>query len=316
MGRVKKNLKYQLMQTGLKGLDNNRTVTSYKRHILRFAEWCKTQNIRDISSVTAEIIQQYEEHLAADPRQYTPATIHKLLAPVCRAAGVNLAEIRKPKRTSGTIIRGRLTDNNRQGKRQEEEPRFSRLVQLQKAAGIRRTELAHLTGKDFDGTHIHVARGKGGKEQYQFILPEDRETVRKIFEDIAPNQRVFSPDEMKNLINLHGMRAEHARRCYSYYLKWLQDHPGRVDQVREALLRKWEAGHKKLLASSPDRYEKQRRKFLESMRDEPYSLRGENRVTALNAGRPTEYNRLALMCVSVNHLAHWRNDVTVTNYMI
>ena len=32
-------------------------------------------------------------------------------------------------------------------------------------------------------------------------------------------------------------------------------------------------------------------------------------------GRPTEYDRVALMCVSVWHLSHWRLDVTVDHYM-
>ena len=49
---------------------------------------------------------------------------------------------------------------------------------------------------------------------------------------------------------------------------------------------------------------------------EPYKLRGENRQKAIEQGKETEYNRLALMMVSVFHLSHWRLDVTVTNYLI
>ena len=33
------------------------------------------------------------------------------------------------------------------------------------------------------------------------------------------------------------------------------------------------------------------------------------------AGRAVAYDRLALMAVSVFHLAHWRAEVTVKNYM-
>ena len=47
-----------------------------------------------------------------------------------------------------------------------------------------------------------------------------------------------------------------------------------------------------------------------------YSLRGELRARAQALGRPTEYDRTALMCVSVWHLAHWRAEVTVSHYMI
>jgi hypothetical protein len=52
------------------------------------------------------------------------------------------------------------------------------------------------------------------------------------------------------------------------------------------------------------------------MDDRPYKLRGDNLSKALASGSPTEYNRLALMCVSVLHLSHWRLDVTVTNYVV
>lgn len=52
------------------------------------------------------------------------------------------------------------------------------------------------------------------------------------------------------------------------------------------------------------------------MNEKPYKLRGENRQKAIEQGKETEYNRLALMMVSVFHLSHWRLDVTVTNYLI
>ena len=36
----------------------------------------------------------------------------------------------------------------------------------------------------------------------------------------------------------------------------------------------------------------------------------------LQRGRPTGYDRLALCCVSVFSLSHWRNEVTVKHYML
>ena len=59
------------------------------------------------------------------------------------------------------------------------------------------------------------------------------------------------------------------------------------------------------------------KRFLHDiMNEEPYRLRGENRQKAIEQDKETEYNRLALMMVSVFHLSHWRLDVTVTNYLI
>lgn len=317
MGRQHKNLKYQLCQAGLSGLDNNRTVTGYKRYLKRFAVWCRENTkVKDISEITAEVVQEYEKTLEADPKNYTPASIHKILAPVCRAVSVPMDKISKPKRRSGTIVRGRSEEANRQGKHQAEEPRFSRLVSFQKAVGIRRSELARLTGKDLCGNYIHVTKGKGGKEQFQFILPEDRETVRAVFAGIGPDQRVFTRDEMNNVIDLHSMRASHARRCYSYYLQMLENHPERIASMRKTLLDRWEGAHERMKSQNPKAWQRQRDKFISNMRDKPYKLRGDNRARAISTERPTEYNRLAIMCVSVFHLSHWRTDVTVTNYML
>jgi hypothetical protein len=52
------------------------------------------------------------------------------------------------------------------------------------------------------------------------------------------------------------------------------------------------------------------------MKDGIYRLRGQNKLDARKAGRPTEYDRLTLLYVSVFCLSHWRNDVTVKYYMI
>lgn len=317
MGRNHQNLKYQLCQAALKGLKDNQTVTGYKRDIKRFAVWCRENtDIKDIDEISTDVIQRYEESLESDARDYTPATIHKLLAPVCRATGASMREIRKPKRTAGTIIRGRNPDSNSQGKHQEAEERFSRLVDLQHAVGIRRAELAHLTGKDFDGTYVIVTRGKGGKRQKQLILPDDRATVRRIFAGVAPDQPVFSHDEMQNVIDLHGIRAQHARDCYAYYAKWFHNHPEKAAAVRSSLLYRWESAHSRLKFSNPAAYTRQRSKFIRDTDSRSYELRGENRAKALNSGKSVTYNRLALMCVSVLHLSHWRLDVTVVNYLV
>ena len=47
-----------------------------------------------------------------------------------------------------------------------------------------------------------------------------------------------------------------------------------------------------------------------------YFIRGENKKLAIKKGLPLKYNKLALMAVSVFHLSHWRNDVTVASYML
>ena len=327
MGRTSESLQHALIMRVLPKIQNKKTGTAYKKHIKSFSKWAREHGYRRPDQITKDVIQEYEQHLEGSPKGYSPATIHAYLSPVCSAADVNMEEIRKPKRTAGSIIRGRRKDadgqeviRNKQGDRQADNPKYARLVALQRVTGIRRSELARLTGSDLlqkgHNLYVCVRKGKGGKQQNQYILPQDRQIVREIFAGIGPDQKIFSREEMNNTINLHGMRAAHGRDCYQHYLRLITTKHGAADSLRQTLLRRWEQGHERLHESDQKAWERQRARFLADCDDRPYRLRGENLAKAQALGLPEEYNRLALMSVSVFHLSHWRLDVTVTNYVV
>ncbi|HFU3712615.1 TPA: hypothetical protein ACGOZJ_002138 [Streptococcus suis] len=321
MPRKRNSLKHDIFVAATKDVTNNTSRTSYKRSATRFSKWAKENNIKKISEISEEVLQQYHDDLKNDPKQYTAATIHTYLAPICKAAGINLNRIRKQKRTSDKIIRGRQQEANAQGKRQELNSRFSRIVQFQKVVGIRRNELKNLTGSDliedgYGNCYVLVKRGKGGKKQMQYILPKDVAIVKQTFAGIEENEPVFTDEEMNNQINLHALRAQHARDSYFFYLEKIQENPQLRQVLSNLLIKKWEEGHQKLKNESTKQYERQRRNFIFNLRDEAYILRGSNKVKALSSGMPIAYNRLALMAVSVLNLSHWRLSVTVTNYIL
>ena len=327
MGRTSESLQYILLKRIMPQIKNNRTATSYKKHIKNFSRWARENGYRKPEQITRDVIQEYEQYLEDDAKGYSPSTIHAYIAPVCVAAEVPMDRIRKPKRTAGNISRGRRRDTdgqeiskNKQGDKEAANPRYARLVALQRATGIRRAELAKLTGADLvqhgRNWYVVVQRGKGGKRQAQYILPKDVPVIRQIFSEVSDNQKVFSKEEMHNKINLHGLRAQHGKECYEHYVKLINSRPATAEQLRRALLQRWEAGHKQLHENNPAAWERQRERFLADCDDRPYRLRGENLSKAQALGLPEEYNRLSLMCVSVFHLSHWRLDVTVTNYII
>lgn len=327
MGRKKESLQHALITRVLPEIENNATGRAYKKHIKSFARWAKAQGYKCPEDITKDVIQEYEEYLEKDPKQYSAATIHSYLTPVCRAAGVNMSLIRKPRRTAGTITRGRDLDaagqpivQNEKGRREENDPKNARLVTLQGAVGIRRAELGRLCGADLvsegGSIYVRVRKGKGGKDQLQYILPKDRPIVQAVFDGIAPDQKVFSKDELNNKINLHGLRAAHGRECYQYYSSLIAAKPETAGRLRATLLQRWDKGHERLRESDPGTWGRQRKRFIRDCDDRPYLLRGENLQKAQALGLPDTYNRLALMCVSVFHLSHWRLDVTVINYML
>ena len=139
MGRKSESLQHALLGRAMKEKENNNTETLYKKRIKIFVKWAKEQGYKKPEDITKDVVQEYERALEDAPEGYAPATIHTYLSPVCAAAGVSMREIRKPKRTAGAITRGRdraadgtNLDRNPDGKRQEGQQRYARVVALQR----------------------------------------------------------------------------------------------------------------------------------------------------------------------------------------
>ena len=300
-----------------KNLDDH-TYKAYRDNGKKFQTWCREQGIgkKEVFQDPAAVVQKYTDELIQ--KKLSPSTIHAYLVPVCKAFKVDLQAINKPKRTAGHINKSR-GGHNKQGQQETKQERFKRLVDFQKAVGIRRSELAALNYNDLQKDEsgylcVHVAQGKGGKEQYQRILPQHIELVQAVFIPDGEKKnadKVFSPEELNNKIDLHGMRAEVAREAYAYYLQRLEADPDYQKELFDQLLNRCLAANLNV---------KGQYKFIANLdkclNNTQYVLRGENKQRALKQGKPVSYNRMALMAVNVFHLSHWRLDVGVKNYLL
>lgn len=113
------------------------------------------------------------------------------------------------------------------------------------------------------------------------------------------------------------MRRAHAQEAYNYYLQQIQS--GHRQDLIDDLKQYFQTYHAKSPGEAGNRrLAKQYMRFCQDLYKNHgvYRLRGENLKRAQRAGRPIVYDRVALMAVSVYHLAHWRNDVTAKNYMV
>lgn len=239
-----------------------------------------------------------------DGKGKTPNTIHTYLAGVCRWFEIPLDSINKPKRVIAHNIRsrGKKAVDNRSDSQREASPR---LYDFALAVGIRRDEYKQLRKNDFVYDEsgypcVRVRRGKGGKYQEQRIAPEDLDFVRSFFDGSA--YKVFSAAEMANKIDLHHLRALRAQRAYMDYLTRLDTAPDYRAQLTEEVRRRW-----KRLCS---------KRWNPKQAEGYYYIRNNNRRLALAHGVPIQYDRLAVMAVSVFHLSHWRCDVIVDNYLL
>lgn len=124
--------------------------------------------------------------------------------------------------------------------------------------------------------------------------------VRSFFD--GSDTLLFTRAEMSNKIDLHHLRGVQAQRAYRYYADRLRDEPTYRAQLEQEIKARWRLYNK--------------RRWNQHEFEGIYKLRGSNRELAQRLGKPTAYDRLAVLATSVFHLSHWRNDVTVNNYLL
>ena len=178
--------------------------------------------------------------------------------------------------------------------------------------GIRRDELKNLRGSDFVTDEsgypcVRVRQGKGGKMTLQRILPEDVDFVSSYFD--GTENKVFTEEEMNNQIDYHAMRAVQAFKAYNFYLEKIETEPEYRKTLEEEIIKRWNK-------YNIDKTTKKPRPFDKNEIIKKYFVRGDNKKLAIENGLPVSYDKLAVMAVSVFHLSHWRNDVTVANYIL
>ncbi len=290
-----------------------KTEFQYKKHALKYVAWAKSIYRCKTLDDCKEHIQDYSNYLTASGK--TPSTTHTYLVGICRVLDVPLEDINKPIRivAKNTRSRGAKAVDERKDADREASPR---LYDFASIVGIRRNEYLHLRPDDlvvddFGNPCILVRKGKGGKQQLQRILPEELPAIQEVFQHPADEQHLFSKAELSNKIDLHHLRALRAQRMYKYYLEHIQSEKGYREQLISEIKHTWEGDDETRMENG---YRPKRWKDCKVNGN--YVLRGHNRESALKNGLPVSYDRLALLAVSIYHLAHWRHDVTAANYLL
>lgn len=303
----------QIMQTATEKLakyQNDVTRKTYTRQFKLYVKFCRENfNCRNFEECR-EHIQEYSNYLQTE--NYTASTIHTYLSAVCVMFEVDLGTIKKPPRHVAEYIRGR-TINKIDAKNDLNNPEWHYIVEFQKRVGIRRDELKRLQSGDFGDDEsgykcVIVRKGKGGKLQYQRILEQDVEFVKRYFDSIDENDYVFDSKYFENDLNFHRLRALSAKEYYFFQLQKIKENPAYAEQLEKEIRDRWEKMN--LTKKSKPK------KFKEVELRGVYSLRGKNRKLARQKGLPLHYDKLALLATSIFKLSHWRNDVTIGSYLL
>lgn len=293
-----------------RGRSHDLSRRQYVRDCRRFVKFCRERFDARSFEECRPHIQAYSDHLQAEG--YAASTIHTYISAVCAVFGEDLGSICKPIRYTADYVRGRepLCGGV---KSDLGDPKWKPIVDFARAVGIRRDELMHLCGRDLvtdESGHlcVYVSRGKGGKPQWQRISDGSEKLVRRYFEKVPPNDRLFSREMFQNDLNFHSLRAACAKEYYENELRKIREDSGYAEGLESEIRARWAKCNR-------DRNGKPRRFREEEIRGW-YTLRGKNRELAQQRGLPLRYNKLALLATSMLKLLHWRNDVTVASYIL
>ena len=301
---------------------SNKTRRNYLKACASFDKWRKHvgSSNKTIRSDPRGALIQWRDALMEE--HYAASTIHTYISGAACGLGADMTGIAR----HGTAENKSksLGHSERHIAAMKKESNAD-IIRFQKMVGGRRSALMRLRGRDLtldENFRLCVVfyGDKGGKTQKQRILPEHQEAVRAYFERVAPDERLF-PTISKDL-DLHYLRAECAKDAYRYYEQICSTPEGRAEMRRQLWARYTdpEVGCKayRLAKERGDKKQMERHLYLfsQELADGRYYLRGANRRVAIERGLPTSLDRLSLACVSLFHLSHFRNEVTVKHYML
>lgn len=282
-------------------LKNIKTAQKYLQTIDRFGKWvqenCNTKRVPEKDYV--KLAQAYLDSMS-DKSSHTLHTYKQHLA---KAMDISGKDLKTPKR--GIPVKGRdvgvRTDAN------------ARIYDVADKIGIRKAEYVNLKGKDIversGHLYVHVAKGKGGKEHYQLIKDEYKNDVLALKQGLKDNDFIFTKLERTSLdhAGTHDARRQYARDMYKYFLNMPENEK---DFWRKEL--------EKRFLENPRKAERNTfGKYLKRLEKTPtYAVKGANKDKMIADGREPIFDREAVMMVSVFCLAHYREQVTVNNYLV
>lgn len=289
----------------LNKIEHDLTRNSYKNIVRRYIEYCRNEFSVKTLEECRGYIQVYCDSL--DARGLSASTVHTYCAAICKVFGdIPMSLINKKKRYVAEYSKGRKKPVKKYRTGSDPEVTSTRLIEFQKMVGIRRHELARLTGKDVverDGiTYVYVRNGKGGKNSYIYITEENAPKVREYFAGKGLDEKIFEAHEFNNTLNLHWYRAMHAQEMYNYFENKIKIDPSFRKTLEELVVKYW-------VESNLDKNTHKPKPFNYSTIRGKYVLRGKNRAFAKAHNKRWVYDKLVLKSVSVLCLAHYRLSV-------
>ncbi len=276
------------------------TVKQYRTACKAFAAFIKdTEGTERVPEERyRDLAQKYFEKLKTEGK--SPDTVHTYAAGITQGLRLSIDDFVLDRRTRPQKGRKAIFTDN------------PTIPSLGLYLGIRRAEFAQLKGGSLiekDGyLFVAVRKGKGGKYQEQLILPRYEKAVKAVFKGKGEDEFIYTKDELRAFkeANTHAMRRQIAREAYAFYLSLKPEDRARYMEIAHKRFLENEKKGERMWKAELDLIEKKPLRYC----------RGANKAALLKQGREPFFDRECVLLVSVLHLAHYRDDVTVDNYLI
>lgn len=233
----------------------------------------------------------------------TPQTVHLRLSAVCKALELNISDYEKPIRHYADATRSVKSAQNDAYNATHAE----KALTANRIIGLRRSELSRLQHSDIrfisdERAEVYTV-GKGGKHNVNIVSGREKISILKAMVQDAESQcniYLLDKSDLNNDADLHHERAECAKDVYKFVCDDIAAHPERRAYYQNEIFRIFSENGKPL------------RENL----DVPYRCRGQNRKKLEQLGKPTVFDRVAVLYVSCTVTNHFRSDTTVQHYLI
>lgn len=280
------------------------TMKNYQRIADQYADYLKSHDLNKITLEEAkDHVQEYLDYLRYD-KELSPQSIHTSCAGLSKIFHTTMWDYDIPNRSIAKIDRGQHTFSDMTKEQQIEKLAEYPVWNANRVLGMRKIELINLRCdmiKEKDNRIEIVYVGKGGKHNRQIFTDQrEIEYIRTLKTDKAPHDRIFDKKEVERTPNLHKARE---LRCKDVY-----------DRIVADINERGAVAEREYIQQIKQSF-KDAHKTLHENLDTPYVVRGDNRQRLLDADRPVEYNRIALMIISTQITQHFRSNVTQNFYV-
>ena len=279
------------------------TMTAYQKAAGVFEKFCqetlgtKRLTLEEASTHVQEFVDWNIQ------KGLTPQTIHLRLSAVCKALELNISDYQKPIRHYSDATRSVKSARNDT----YNTVRAERALTANRIIGLRRSELSRLQCSDIrfiseERAEVYTI-GKGGKHNVNIVSGKEKVSALKAMVQNAESQcniYLLDKTDLNNDADLHYERAECAKDVYSSVLKDMKENPDRREYYKSQIQQIFKQNGKPLCENL----------------DTPYRCRGQNREKLEQLGKPTVFDRVAVLYVSYTVTNHSRSDTTVQHYLI